>query len=225
MSDYLSDEEQVAVLKKWWDENGKALVLGLALAVSAVVGWRYYQDYRQVDAEAAAALYQTYQEQREAEAAEPDELARLAEALEADHPGSGYRIFVLFQQAADAVAAEDYELAREHLSTAVESADDARLSDVARIRLARVLQQLGQSDAAMTSLGEVRGEGFFSEVAELKGDILLAQGDRDGAAEAYIAARDVGGGAANPLLQMKVLDMVETSGNSGTSGTNGAPIE
>ena len=221
MSDYLSDEEQVAVLKRWWDENGKALLLGLGLAVSAVVGWRYYQDYRQADAEAAAALYQAYQEQRAAEAPEPDELAHLAEALEMDHPGSGYRIFVLFRQAADAVASEDYDTAREHLSTAVASADDARLRDVARIRLARVLQQLGQTDAAMISLGKVRGAGFFSEVAELKGDILLAQGDRDGATEAYVAARNVGAGAANPLLEMKVLDMAETPG----AGAAGASVE
>jgi predicted negative regulator of RcsB-dependent stress response len=217
VSDYLSDEEQVAVLKKWWDENGKALLLGLGVAVLAVVGWRYYQDYSQAQAEAAAALYQSYQQQRQAETPTPDELARLVETLETDHPGSGYRIFVLFQQSADAVAAEDYELAREHLSTAVASADDARLRDIARIRLARVLQQLGQSGAALTSLSAVRGEGFFSEVAELKGDILLAQGDRDGATEAYIAARDVGAGGANPLLELKVLDMAETSGTAETS--------
>jgi predicted negative regulator of RcsB-dependent stress response len=225
VSDYLSDEEQVAVLKKWWDENGKALLLGLGVAVLSVVGWRYYQDYSQTQAEAAAALYQAYREQREAEAPAPDELARLAEALETDHPGSGYRIFVLFQLSADAVAGEDYELAREHLSTAVAAADDARLGDIARIRLARVLQQLGLSDAALKSLSEVRGEGFFSEVAELKGDILLAQGDRQGATEAYIAARNVGGGAANPLLEMKVLDMAETSGNADTSDAKDAPVE
>ena len=211
MSDYLSDEEQVAVLKKWWDENGKALLIGLGVAVAAVVGWRYYQDYSQDQAEASAALYRAYQEQREAEAPAPDELARLAEALETDHPGSGYRIFVLFQQSADAVASEDYDLAREHLDTAVASADDARLRDIARIRLARVLQQLDLSDAALKSLSEVRGEGFFSEVAELKGDILLAQGDREGAQEAYITARNVSGGAANPLLELKVLDMADTS--------------
>jgi predicted negative regulator of RcsB-dependent stress response len=217
VSDYLSDEEQVAVLKKWWDENGKALVIGLGVALLAIAGWRYYQDYSQAQAEAAAALYQAYQEQREAEAPEPDQLARLAEALETDHPGSGYRIFVLFRQTADAVAAEDYELAREHLSTAVAAADDARLRDVARIRLARVLQQLGRTDAALASLREVRGEGFFSEVAELKGDILLAQGDREGATEAYIAAREVGAGVANPLLELKVLDMAETSATADVS--------
>jgi predicted negative regulator of RcsB-dependent stress response len=81
VSDYLSDEEQVAVVKKWWDEYGKALLLGLGVAVLSVVGWRYYQDYSQTRAEAAAALYQVKREQREAEAPAPDELARLAEAL------------------------------------------------------------------------------------------------------------------------------------------------
>jgi predicted negative regulator of RcsB-dependent stress response len=218
VSDYLTDEEQVAALKKWWDENGKTLVVGLVVALVAVLGWRGYQDYSQTRAEAAAALYQAYQEEREAESTDPNELARLAEALETDHPRSGYRTFVLFFEAADAVAAENYELARELLTTAAEAASDARLRDVARIRLARVLQQLGESEAALASLAEVRGEGFFAEVAELKGDILLAGGDRDGAAEAYEAASNATGGARSPLLEMKLLDMAET----GAQGANAA---
>ena len=210
MSDYLSEEEQVAALKKWWDENGKALVIGVVLAILGVVGWRVYQDHSQGQAEEAAGLYQAYQDMRGAEASDPNELARLAEALERDFPGSAYRTFVLFYQAADAVNAEDFDLGIEHLNTAVAVADDSRLRDMARIRLARTLQQVGDSEQALATLGGVRGEGFFAEVAELKGDILVAGGDRAGAAQAYEAASTAAGGQRSPLLELKLLDMAET---------------
>lgn len=210
MSDYLSDEEQVAALKNWWNENGKALLIGLALAVAAVLGWRGYENYSRQEAEAAAALYLSFQQERAAETPDPDELARVAEALATDHPRSGYRTFVLLYQAADAVGADDYELAREYLAVAVDTASDPRLKDVARIRLARILQQLGESDAALATLSGVAGTGFVAEAAELKGDILLANGDRAGASEAYDAALAAVGGSQSPLLELKVRDMAET---------------
>jgi predicted negative regulator of RcsB-dependent stress response len=210
VSDYLSEEEQVAALKKWWDEYGKVLIAGAVIAILGVVGWRVYQDHSQGQAEAAAALFQVFEEQRQAEAPDPNELARVAEALERHFSGSAYHPFVLFHQAADAVNAEDFDLGIEHLSTAVETADDARLRDMARIRLARTLQQIGDSEQALVTLGGVRGEGFFAEVAELKGDILVAGGDRAGAAQAYEAARATAGGARSPLLELKLLDMAET---------------
>ena len=37
MSDYLTDEEQMARLKSWWDENGRSLVIGLVLVIGATV--------------------------------------------------------------------------------------------------------------------------------------------------------------------------------------------
>ena len=45
MSDYLTDEEQVAKLKSWWDENGVSVIVTLVLVVAGVVGWRWYESY------------------------------------------------------------------------------------------------------------------------------------------------------------------------------------
>lgn len=210
MSDYLSDEEQVAALKRWWDQNGKTLLIGIAVALVAVLGWRGYQSYSRDQAEAAAALYLTYQQERAAPTPDPDAMARTAEALATEYPRSAYRVFVLFYQAADAVTADDYELARQHLATAVDAAADARLRDVAAIRLARVLQQLGEPDEALATLSGVADDGFVAEAAELKGDILLAQGERAGAREAYQAALAALGGAQSPLLEMKLENVTDT---------------
>ena len=41
MADYLTDEEQSARLKAWWDENGLMMVAAVVLSISAFVGWRW----------------------------------------------------------------------------------------------------------------------------------------------------------------------------------------
>ena len=43
MSDYLSDEEQVDRIKRWWSENGMIIVVGLVGAIIGVVGWNWYE--------------------------------------------------------------------------------------------------------------------------------------------------------------------------------------
>jgi predicted negative regulator of RcsB-dependent stress response len=82
------------------------------------------------------------------------------------------------------------------------------LRDLAQLRLARAQQQLGRSDAALAALGEVHGEGYRSLVAELKGDIHLAQGEQTLAAQAYKAALAAKPeGQQRPILDMKLADL------------------
>ncbi len=42
MDPYQSEQEQLEQLKKWWKENGKILLLGLALGISAVLVWHLW---------------------------------------------------------------------------------------------------------------------------------------------------------------------------------------
>lgn len=49
MNMQLTEEEQVEALKKWWKENGTAVIVGVVIGISAVVGfwkWREYRDAR-----------------------------------------------------------------------------------------------------------------------------------------------------------------------------------
>lgn len=54
-------------------------------------------------------------------------------------------------------------------------------------------------------------EAFNANVAELKGDIYLKQGNKAQARTAYQAAVNAGGSATNPLLQIKLDDLAVTS--------------
>jgi predicted negative regulator of RcsB-dependent stress response len=210
MSDYLSDDEQVAALKKWWDDNGLAVIIGVVVVIAGTVGWRWYQDFTQKQDEAASSAYQQYVEMR-SEEGNAAEIDAAAAAFINEHGDSGYATLVQLYQARDAVAAEDLEAAEKLLAAALEGADSS-VKDVIRVRQARVLVQLGREDEALAALAAVKGQGFRSAVAEIKGDVLMARGDRTGAREAYQAAVDaLEADQARPILKMKLNNVAAIS--------------
>lgn len=204
MSDYLNDDEQLARLKSWWDENGTSTIAGLVIVIVATVGWRWYGEHRDESIARASDLYEEFL------AAEGEQREALAARIGEEAAGSAYETFELMNSARTAMDAADYQAAGEHLERAVDAAPEPVLADLIRIRLARVQLQLDRSDAAMQTLGAVRGEGYRSLVAELKGDIHMARGERRLAHEAYLAAQaDAGERGPRPMLAMKVADTAD----------------
>ena len=186
MADYLTDEEQADRLKRWWDNNGMSLIVGLALAIGGVVGWRFYQSYDAGQADAASTAFSAYLEARAAEQPTVEHLT----ILDDDHAGSTYHVFSLLYRAADQTEEKDWAEALAFLERAVELADAAEIRDIARYRAAKVLHQLDRLDECEAELAQIRSVGLESQVAELSGDIYLARGDAEAARQAYQAALD-----------------------------------
>ena len=204
MSDYLSDEEQVAKLKAWWEANGTTLIVGLVVAISAVVGWRWYQGSQFEQSEAASSAYRKYLDARDA--GTPADA--LATVVETEHAGTVYHVFTLLYRAKDSIEEQDWETAAMHLDAAVQIADEGVLRDLARLRLARVQYQLDQLDDAQRTLSAIHSAGFQGEVAELTGDIHLSRGETSLAREAYKAAVDASPGAPTlAILELKLASV------------------
>ena len=202
MAEYLSDEERVEWLRNWWSRHGLAITVGIVLAVGGVVGWRFYQDYRQDQAEDASRQYSAYRTAR----ALGEEAASTAADLAAASEGTAYHVFALLHEARDAADGEDWERAAALLAASVDYARDGVLRDLAAVRLARVQRQLGDLDEALEVLRGVLSPGFAEEVAELTGDILLQKGDNAGARQAYQSALEIEStaGGNRTLLQRKL---------------------
>lgn len=201
MSDFLSDEEQLEKLKNWWDENGTTLIVGLVLAVAIVIGWRWYNSARTSAAQGASDLYASFI------ATEGEARTAIATKIDDEIEGTSYQIFTLFYRAQDAANEGDIVAAEAYLEEAIAVDASDLLSDVARIRLARLLQQQDKSEAALGALSGVRGIGFRAQVLELKGDIHLVRDERELAHEAYTSASaELDQDEHRPLLDMKVAD-------------------
>ena len=93
MSEYLSEEEQIAKMKSWWDDNGTFLIGSIVIAILAIGGWRYYDGYRVDQSHQASRAYAAYRAADEAgKSAAFDEIAQ-------KFNGSAYHAFGLLDQA------------------------------------------------------------------------------------------------------------------------------
>lgn len=185
MATHYDDEAQVDQLKAWWKENWLALVGGLGLGLGAIFGWQGYQHMSESRMTGAAQLYNDLNKATQDDRA--DAVSETRNLLVAEFSGTPYAALAQLQAAKAAVARGDHAAAREALDWVVSQGSDPGLQALARLRRARVDLQLGDADAALAALAEPPA-GFEGLYLELRGDVLLVQGDQDGARQAYDAA-------------------------------------
>ncbi len=208
MSEYLSEEEQLARMKSWWDENGTSLLVGLVLAVAAVGGWQWYGSYSEDRDLDAARAYEAYEQAAEGAA---KEAAR--QTIIGEHAGTAYHVFVLFDLAQEALDGGDLSAAEAALERAIAAADDDLLADLGKIRLAKVQHGLDRTAEALQTLAAIRNSGYQSWALEAQGDIHMARGDMQAAHQAYEAAvQNLAAGDTRPVLDMKLKNAAPFDG-------------
>jgi predicted negative regulator of RcsB-dependent stress response len=185
---YRTEEEQVEALKRWWQENGRSMLVGVVLAVGLGLGWQAWQKNQEVAAANASLLYQQMLTALAAESPTSEARAReLAGELKDAHRGSVYAQFAALHLARLAVNAGNPAAAETELRWALAKAD-GELEEVAQLRLARVLADRGQTDAALELLAQGQGGQLAAAYAMARGDVLFAAGREDEALLAYEAA-------------------------------------
>jgi len=208
---YVSEEQQVEAIKKWWKENGKAVIAGIVLGLVILFGGRAWIEYRQEQAEEASAQY------AELMAAKEQGNAALAvqkgEAVLKEYASTPYGALAALALAQIELERGDVAAARTHLQWAMDNARQEGVRHVARLRLGRVLIAEGNWDAALALVPASGTEGFTAAYEELKGDAYVAKGDVGQAREAYRKALEALGPTApnRALLQMKLDDLGEAN--------------
>jgi len=203
VSSYLSEDEQVEALKKWWKENGKAIIGGAVLGLGLVGGWQAWKQHNQGQAELASAYYEEFM--LAAKSGDKSALNQGERLLE-KHGGSTYAQYAALELAAMYYKDGDHDKARERLQWVLDTASEPALKEVARLRLARLLLDAGQLDQAAGLVADTTDDSFAGEFAELRGDIALARGDKDKARAAYQEALLKDSGDAE-LIRMKLAEI------------------
>jgi len=210
---YTSEKEQVEVLRKWWKENGKSVISGLLIGAVAVMGYRYWSDYRHQQAVSASIEYQ--QLLGELGANKKDAVEKRTAYLISKYGDTPYSTAAALVSAGLEISNGDLTAAQTHLRWVIDHSKTASLKHIARLRLARVLMQDKQFQQALSLLSEVDGEKFAPLYEMLKGDAHIALGDKAAARTAYQHALDNDSLSAQErrLLQMKLdeLGAAETS--------------
>lgn len=194
-----TDDERVEDLKKWWKENGASILVGIALGLVAIFGWRYWTSYRDASAEQASQAYDAFLAQAGKPDAEP--ARQQGQALLGAFAQSPYAALTALRLAQLAATGGDYAAASQQLEWVIANARLEELKDIARLRLARIKFAAGQPAEAEKLVESVSSASLKAEREELKGDLYLAAQQPEQARAAYVAAMAANG---QRFLQLKL---------------------
>jgi predicted negative regulator of RcsB-dependent stress response len=206
VSDY-SEAEQMERAKSWLKSNAIWIIAGIAIGAGGLGGWRWYQERRNTQAETASARYEEL-----VDAFSRRDNVRgttLLEELNREYAWTPYASLGTLIAARVQVEANELDKAAAGLKSVMDNAKDDELKMVARLRLARVQSALGKNDEALATLKIDDPGEFAPRLADTRGDVLLAKGDRVGALREYLAARTAenDGRVDIELLDLKIRDL------------------
>jgi predicted negative regulator of RcsB-dependent stress response len=201
-----TEEQQVESIKRFWSDNGNAIIAGLAIGFAGFIGLNYYNDHKLQQELNTSEAYQTMVEAATENSADFEAQGK---AFIAENNASGYSMLTAIALAKKAAEKQDWVNVETYLTTAIEKSVDDGIKAIATVRLARVQLQLEKYEEALLTLTSELPTSFDANVEEIKGDIYFKQGKAELARNAYQAAIDGATEGANPALQMKLDDLAQ----------------
>lgn len=183
-----TEQEQLEELKAWWQQYGN-LITGAMLALAiGVAGWQGWNWWQASQIQQAGVLYAALEQ---AAASQDTKRTRdLAAELVEKYGSSSYAAMGAMLSARLQLEVNERKTAQAQLSWVASEAADEGLRDLAHLRLAAMLIDDQAYDEALKQLATPLAAPFEPRQAELKGDVLQAQGRRDEAGAAYQLALD-----------------------------------
>jgi len=210
VDEFKTEEEQIAAIKNWWKKNGSSLILAVVAALAIVAGFRAWQGNVDANKAAASGLYQQLVTATTSNQGLGDSQssAFIANELKDKFADTEYARFAALYLAKQAVESKDYAAAIAEFDFVLDSTKSSATVSVVTGRKARVLAAQGEYDAALALL-TTDDDAFKPGFLEIKGDILLAQGDAESAKASYLEAFELVKTEPQraPLLGVKLSDL------------------
>jgi len=201
----LEEQEQLASVKGWWNDNGTKVLTVIALAMLTGAGWQGWRVWQANQAQQAGAQYAAL-----VKAAQDGDAKALRDAggtLVESFPRTLYASMGALVAARFHVDHADLKNAKAQLQWVVERSPSDELRDLARLRLAAVLLDEKAHDEALALLEAKHAAPLDGQYAALKGDILVAKNKPAEAKAAYRAAlekTDASSGAFRNSVQLRL---------------------
>ena len=182
----LEEQEQLAALKAWWQENGSLIITALSLVLLVLAAWQGWSYYQRNQAVQASRLYDAVQ--KAARAGDLKQVRESAGAVLEHYPRTAYAAMAALVSAKANFQGGDLKTARAQLAWVAENAKDEGLQDIARLRLASVMLDEKAYEDALKTLDVKHEAAFDALFLAARGDVLVAQGKKEEARVAYGAA-------------------------------------
>ena len=206
MEGYSSEQEQIESIKKWWKENGKAVITGVVLGLVALFGGKTWIEHKNALAESASMEFEQLLE--ELKQKNNEAVNERGEHIIDSFPKTPYAPLAALALAKTKVEEGDFVSARQKLQWILDHARQPEMLHTARLRLAKVMIAQGEAAQAITLLDGIDAGIFIVTYEETRGDAYIAMGEPAKAAQAYKKALDaVIPGMPTQQLQMKLDDL------------------
>ena len=208
MTDYLTEQEQIELLKNWIKQYSLVILTGVLLAIVGISGWRYWQQRQTKNLTHASVIYDemlTKHAQNNSEVT-----ITQAQKLYDRYHKTVYGQLAAFMLAKEAIDKKDYQTAENQLKAVLHQSNLASFRQIARLRLARVLLVEQKPSDAIKILEKVDDKNFNGLINEIRGDGYLAMKNLEIARQSYKEAlRELPDAETiRPLLQMKYDNLV-----------------
>lgn len=172
----LEEQEQLDQLKHFWKQYGNAITWVLIVVLAAFAGWNFYQYWQRNQSTQAAALFD-----------EVDRSIRAADSAKVE------RVFLemknrfgntIYAQQSALLVAKQYvdsgkpDQAKTALIWLAEESSDKAFQALAKLRLAAILMDEKNYDAALVMLNGDFPASFDGLVADRKGDAMMLEADK-----------------------------------------------
>ncbi|WP_298624416.1 tetratricopeptide repeat protein [uncultured Legionella sp.] len=207
MSVYMTEEEQLEVIKKWWKRNGNIVTVVISVILLCVAGYRYMHWSQDKSTLQASAVY----EQMMLAFSNQDikSVRSYANELIKKHDHSVYSDVAHMTLAKIYVSKNKLDKAQSELKFVAEKSDMNALKQIAKIRIARLMAAEKSYNDALKELSSVVDATYLPVINELKGDIYGATGKYQDAINSYRLAIDEvkTNGMGNLFLEMKTNEL------------------
>ncbi len=205
----LEEQEQKAAVKSWWSENGTLVTAAVAVCAITNAGFKGWRYYNQDQARGAVTLYEQLDQAERA--GDHKKVRDIAGQITGKYGATIYAAFAALSGARASFESRDLAGAKSQLQWVIDNAKEDEIRDIARLRLAGVLLDEKNHAEALNRVDAKPVESLAGLYADLKGDILLAQGKQAEARSAYQLALDKSeaGSPYRAIIQLKLDSLSE----------------
>lgn len=211
MSVYMTEEEQLESIKKWWKQNGTLVTLIVSLVLFGIAGYRYWHWHQNKITQQASI---TYEQMMVALSNQNNKAVRsYANELIHEHSHSVYADVAHMTLAKIYVSKNKLDQASEELNAVATNGTMIALKQIAKIRMARIFAAKKSYKNALNELKNIEDATYLPVINELKGDIYGATGQYQEAMDSYKLALDEvkNNGMGNLFLEMKTNEIASKS--------------
>jgi len=186
MTAYQTEEEQIASMKRWWETNGKFVIIGGIVVIATIVGTRTWQNFELSTLAKASAQYDLMLQ--ELEAGRDDSVVQRGTVIIKNNADLQYAVLSAMLVAKVEIGKGNNDEAFQKLSWALENTESEMIKHIIRIRLSKVLLEMGKLGEALTHATYPQQDEFSAQYSIAQGDVYVKKGEAASAKTAYRAA-------------------------------------